>query len=115
NGAADSLSALLDRSARRTVVLGASLVDRPSGVALALDGTILNAAELRAQLGQRGYAFSTEGEADESQAEVLLRAYQYWDKEVVKQLRGAFAFALWDARKDRLMLARDRFGQKPLY
>lgn len=115
NGAADSLSALLDRSARRTVVLGASLVDRPSGVALALDGTILNAAELRAQLGQRGYAFSAEGEADESQAEVLLRAYQYWDKEVVKQLRGAFAFALWDARKDRLMLARDRFGQKPLY
>lgn len=110
NGATDSLSALLDRNARRTMVLGASLVDRASGVALALDGTILNAAELRAQLGRHGYRF-----AGESDAELLLRAYQYWDKEVVKQLRGAFALALWDARKDRLMLARDRFGQKPLY
>jgi asparagine synthase (glutamine-hydrolysing) len=110
NGAAESLSALIDRSARRTVVLGASLVDRPSGVALSLDGAILNAAELRADLGRRGYAFSGEGDA-----EVLLRAYQYWDKDVVRQLRGAFALALWDARKDRLLLARDRFGQKPLY
>ncbi len=108
--AAEGLSALIDRNPRRSVVLGASLVDRASGVALALDGTILNAAELRAQLARHGYAFT--GESD---AEVLLRAYQYWDKEVVKQLRGAFAFALWDARKDRLMLARDRFGQKPLY
>ena len=58
----------------------------------------------------RGYGF-----AGESDAELLLRAYQHWDKEVVKHLRGAFAFALWDARKERLLLARDRFGQKPLY
>jgi asparagine synthase (glutamine-hydrolysing) len=84
-------------------------------VALALDGAILNAAELRAQLERHGYGFAGEGEGAAAHAEVLLRAYQYWDKEVVKQLRGAFAFALWDARKDRLMLARDRFGQKPLY
>jgi asparagine synthase (glutamine-hydrolysing) len=106
----ESVSALIDRNARRSVVLGASLVDRASGVAAALDGTILNAAEVRAQLGRSGYAF-----AGDSDTELLLRAYQYWDKEVVKQLRGAFAFALWDARKERLMLARDRFGQKPLY
>ena len=105
-----SLSAVLDRHPRRSVVLGASLVDAASGISLALDGAILNAAELRARLAGRGYLF-----AGESNAEVLLRAYQHWDKEVVKQLRGAFAFALWDARKDRLMLARDRFGQKPLY
>lgn len=110
NGAADGLSALLDRNARRTMVLGASLVDAASGVALALDGAILNAAQLRAQLGGHGYRF-----AGESDAELVVRAYQYWDKDVVKQLRGAFALALWDARKDRLMLARDRFGQKPLY
>ena len=105
-----TLSAVLDRHPRRTVVLGASRVDAASGISLALDGAILNAAELRAQLAGRGYPF-----AGESHAEVLLRAYQHWDKEAVKQLRGAFAFALWDARKDRLMLARDRFGQKPLY
>lgn len=110
NGAGEGLSALIDRHPRRSIVLAASLVDRESGVALALDGAILNAPELRAQLVRSGYAF-----AGESDAELLLRGYQYWDKDVVKQLRGAFAFALWDARKNRLMLARDRFGQKPLY
>src|SRR3712207_8685036 len=44
-----------------------------------------------------------------------LRAYQHWDTELVHHLRGQFAFAIWDARKERLMLARDRFGEKPLY
>ncbi|HEX7052826.1 MAG TPA: asparagine synthase-related protein [Burkholderiales bacterium] len=106
----ESVSGILDRSPRRTVVLAASLNDPASRISLALDGAILNAAELRSELGRHGFAFR--GESD---AEVLLRAYQYWDKEAVKQLRGAFALALWDARKERLMLARDRFGQKPLY
>jgi len=106
----EALSALVDRHPRRNIVLGASLVELASGVALALDGELLNGAELRGELVSRGYSF-----AGESDAEVLLHAYQYWDKEVVKHLRGAFAFALWDLRKDRLLLARDRFGQKPLY
>jgi len=79
-------------------------------VSLALDGELLNAAELRAELARRGVALAAEGDA-----ELLLRAYQYWDKDVVRRLRGAFALAIWDARKERLMLARDRFGQKPLY
>jgi asparagine synthase (glutamine-hydrolysing) len=102
--------AVIDLQPRRAVVLAACHRDEPSGISLALDGAIVNAAELRAQLEKRGYAFPAG-----SDAEVLLRAYQYWDKELVKQLRGAFAFALWDAHKDRLMLARDRFGQKPLH
>ncbi len=106
----DSVCAVLDRQPRRNVVLAASLSDPASGLSAALDGAILNAAELRAQLAKRGYLFK--GKTD---VELLLRAYQQWDKEVVKQLRGAFAFALWDANKERLMLARDRFGQKPLY
>jgi asparagine synthase (glutamine-hydrolysing) len=106
----ESLSGILDRSPRRSVVLAASLADAGSRISLSLDGAILNAAELRGELARRGFAF--QGESD---AEVLLRAYQYWDKEVVKRLRGGFAFALWDGRKDRLMLARDRFGEKPLY
>ena len=105
-----SLSAVMDRSPRRSVVLAASLSDAASRISLSLDGALLNAAELRAELARRGFSFSGTGEE-----EVLLRAYQYWDKEVVKQLRGSFAFAIWDARKERLMLARDRFGQKPLY
>ena len=106
----DSVCAVLDRQPRRTVVLAASLSDAASGLSAALDGAILNAAELRAQLAKRGYLFK--GKTD---VELLLRAYQQWDKEVVKHLRGAFAFAVWDASKERLMLARDRFGQKPLH
>jgi asparagine synthase (glutamine-hydrolysing) len=109
-GEGEALSAVIDRQPRRAVVLAASLNDPASGISLALDGAILNAADLRTQLGKRGYPFKTK-----SDAELLLRAYQHWDKEVVKQLRGAFAFAVWDARKERLMLARDRFGQKPLH
>lgn len=106
----ETLSAVIDRSPRRSVVLAASLSDAASRISLSLDGAILNAAELRAELARRGFSFR-----DGADAEVLLRAYQYWDKEVVKQLRGAFAFVIWDARKERVMLARDRFGQKPLY
>jgi len=96
------------------VLLGARgpqfLHDEASGIALALDGELCNRAALRAYLAARGHRF--EGD---SSAEVLLRAYRHWDKDVARELRGAFAFALWDARKDRLMLARDRFGEKPLY
>jgi len=99
----------VERDRRRQAVLGASLVDSAARIALVLDGTLANADELRARLLRHGFSFS--GDKPE---EVLLRAYQYWDKEVVRQLRGAFAFALWDARKDRLLLARDRFGEKPL-
>lgn len=95
---------------RQQVVLGASLWDHASRIALVLDGALANARALRTQLASRGFRFESG-----SDGEVLLRAYQYWDKDVVKQLRGAFAFAVWDARKDRLLLARDRFGEKPLY
>jgi asparagine synthase (glutamine-hydrolysing) len=101
---------LAQRGARQQLVMGATLRDAFSGISLALDGALANAAELRASLEKRGYAF-TRG----SDSEVLLRAYQHWDKDVVKQLRGQFAFAVWDARKERLLLARDRFGEKPLF
>ena len=96
------------------VLLGARgpqfLHDEASGIALALDGELCNRAALRAHLAARGHRFD-----GDSSAEVLLRAYRHWDKDVARELGGAFAFALWDARKDRLMLARDRFGEKPLY
>jgi asparagine synthase (glutamine-hydrolysing) len=105
-----TLSGIVDTDGRRQVVLGATLRDAAAGISLTLDGSIANAAELRAALGKRGYAFATP-----SADELLLRAYQQWDKDVVKQLRGAFAFAIWDARKERLLIARDRFGEKPLY
>jgi len=92
------------------VVLGQPYYDETAGIALALDGEIANRAELKSQLAVRGYAFR-----DNSSAETLARAYEHWDKDVVHHLRGAFAFALWDGNKERLMLARDRLGEKPLY
>jgi asparagine synthase (glutamine-hydrolysing) len=106
----EGLCGYVDRGERHQAVLGASLCDRPSRIALVLDGTLVNAGELRAQLAAHGFRF-----AGQSGEEVLLRAYQYWDRDAMKKLRGAFALALWDARKDRLLLARDRFGEKPLY
>ena len=109
NGSED-LSAVIDQQPRRVVVLAASFTDEVNGLSVALDGPLVNARDLRAQLAKKGYPF-----ASGTDAEVLARAYQHWDKEVVKLLRGAFAFAIWDANKERLMLARDRFGQKPLY
>lgn len=84
--------------------------DETTGSALMLDGTLANQAELATQLALRGFGFS-----DNSGTETLLHAYAQWDKDLVHHLRGAFAFALWDAQRERLLLARDRFGEKPLY
>ena len=99
-----------DDGAGRRLVLGQPYYDAESRIAVALDGSPANLGELRAKLAPRGYRF-----ASGSAAEALARAYEHWDKDVVRQLRGAFAFAIWDARKERLMLARDRLGEKPLY
>ena len=81
-----------------------------AGLALTFNGEIYNFRELRKELGSLGYIFKRD-----SDTEVLLRAYQHWGNDVVGHLRGMFAFAIWDARNQRLFLARDRFGEKPLY
>jgi asparagine synthase (glutamine-hydrolysing) len=86
------------------------MCDEEAGIGLTFNGEIFNFRELRAELEKRGYAFSRD-----SDTEVLLRAYQHWGTKVVQHLRGQFAFAIWDAREERLLLARDRFGEKPLY
>src|SRR5439155_1161415 len=84
--------------------------DAAAGIGLTFNGEIYNFRELRKQLAMRGYRFERD-----SDTEVLLRAYQHWGTKVVQHLRGQFAFAIWDAREERLFLARDRFGEKPLY
>jgi asparagine synthase (glutamine-hydrolysing) len=84
--------------------------DDTQGIALTFNGEIYNFRELRRALASAGYAF-----ARDSDTEVLLRAYQHWGTDVVSKLRGQFAFAIWDAPRERLFLARDRFGEKPLY
>jgi asparagine synthase (glutamine-hydrolysing) len=108
-GGADALG-IFDTETRHRLVLGQGRYDEESGIALIVDGTIVNGAELKAKLAPRGYAFSTD-----SSEEVLAHAYAHWDKDVVQHLRGGFAFAIWDANKERLMLGRDRYGEKPLY
>ena len=86
------------------------MCDASAGLALTFNGEIYNFRELRAQLSKLGYRF-----ARDSDTEVLLRAYQQWGQEVVHYLRGMFAFAIWDAGNQRLFMARDRFGEKPLF
>jgi len=86
------------------------MCDAAAGLALTFNGEIYNFRELREELTELGYRF-----ARDSDTEVLLRAYQHWGGEVVDHLRGMFAFAIWDARNEHLFLARDRFGEKPLY
>jgi asparagine synthase (glutamine-hydrolysing) len=106
----EDLRVLVERRPGRQVVMAATLCDEAAQVSLMLDGSIDNARELRAELERRGHRFSGSAEA-----ELVLRAYQHWDKDAMKQLRGPFALALWDSRKERLLLARDRFGERPLY
>ncbi len=74
------------------------------------NGEVFNAPELRAQLRALGHRFRTE-----TDTEVVVHAYEEWDTGAVARLRGMFAFAVWDAPRRRLLLARDRFGLKPLY
>ena len=86
------------------------MCDAAAGLALTFNGEIYNFRELRGDLARLGYQFTRD-----SDTEVLLRAYQHWGTDVVHHLRGMFAFAIWDARNQRLFLARDRFGEKPLF
>lgn len=81
-----------------------------TGDVLVYNGEIYNSPELRAELEARGHAF--QGHSD---TEVLLRAYECWGVDCFDRLRGMFAVSLWDARRKRVVLARDHVGIKPLY
>ena len=80
------------------------------GTVVVQNGEIYNHAELRLELERRGHRFRTR-----SDTEVILHAFLEWDTECFPRLRGMFAIALWDERRRRLVLARDRMGIKPLY
>lgn len=74
------------------------------------NGEIYNHTELRRRLESVGHNFRTS-----SDTEVLLHAYQQWGEDFALHLNGMFAIALWDNKEQKLILARDRIGQKPLY
>jgi asparagine synthase (glutamine-hydrolysing) len=118
DGSGDWISA--DRRAglahRRLAILdlspsGAQPMQSADGrLAISYNGEIYNFRALRAELEARGVRFTSH-----SDTEVLLHLYRQEGVEMLKRLRGMYAFALWDAEKRSLLLARDPFGIKPLY
>jgi asparagine synthase (glutamine-hydrolysing) len=97
-----------------------SIIDLSSGqqplsnenqtVWIIFNGEIYNFQELRTILEEKGHSFRTN-----SDTESIVHAYEEWGEACVERLRGMFAFAIWDEKKNKLLLARDRLGIKPLY
>ncbi len=100
---------------RRLAIIDLVTGDQPifnedRSIAVVYNGEIYNYRDLRAELERLGHRFATQ-----SDTEVLTHGYEEWDAELPCHLNGMFAFALWDSRRKRLLLARDHLGIKPLY
>lgn len=100
---------------RRLSIIDLAGGDQPIGnengsIQIVFNGEIYNYRELRVKLEAKGHQFRTN-----SDTEVLVHAYEESGDDFVSQLRGMFAFAIWDGPKQRLLLGRDRIGLKPLY
>jgi asparagine synthase (glutamine-hydrolysing) len=84
--------------------------DPATGTWIVYNGEVYNFREVRAKLEQAGLYFRSN-----SDTEVILKAYGHWGEKCVHEFRGMFAFAIWDAQRHRLFVARDPMGIKPLY
>src|SRR5437764_1772907 len=102
-------------AARRLAIIDLTGGDQPianedGSVVVVQNGEIYNYRELMHELERVGHRFRTRCDT-----EVLVHGYEEWGARLWERLRGVFAVAIWDARERRLVLARDRFGIKPLY
>ena len=100
---------------RRLAIIDLTTGDQPMfnrsrSIGLVFNGEIYNFRDLRRELISRGHRFDTV-----SDTEVIIHAWEEWQENCVERLSGMFAFALWDATRRTLFLARDRLGEKPLY
>ncbi len=100
--------------ARLSIVGGESGVqpiwNEDHSIAVVCNGEIYNYHELHIKLESHGHVFSTS-----SDVEVIVHLYEQYGEDCVKHLEGIFAFAIWDSAREKLFVARDRFGVKPLY
>jgi asparagine synthase (glutamine-hydrolysing) len=86
------------------------LANEDGSIWVAHNGEVYNFPELSKELKSLGHSFQTR-----TDTETLVHAYEEWGEDFIHQLRGMFAFALWDGRQEKLLLVRDRIGIKPLY
>ncbi len=114
--AAPGADAVVGLGSRRLAIIDTSerglqpMTDRTGMVALVFNGEIYNFRELRTELEARGCTFDSG-----TDTEVFLAAYLVWGDGCLDRAKGMFGLALWDGRTGRLLVARDRFGIKPLY
>jgi asparagine synthase (glutamine-hydrolysing) len=86
------------------------IANEDGSVQIVFNGEIYNFQGLRVELIARGHVFRTR-----SDTETIVHAYEEWGCDCVARFRGMFAFAIWDAARERLFIARDRYGKKPLF
>jgi asparagine synthase (glutamine-hydrolysing) len=103
-------------SQRRLAIIDLSLAghqpmrNEDGSIWIIFNGEIYNFQELRPELIAAGHCFRSK-----TDTEVIIHGYEEWGDDVVKRLRGMFAFAIWDGRQKRMLIARDRVGKKPLF
>ena len=109
------ISGSLGLAMRRLCIIDLAGSDQPlynedQSLALVFNGEVYNYRDLRQNLARRGHRFRTDGDG-----ETIVHLYEEYGAGCCEHLRGMYAFALWDQGQQRLLLARDRMGQKPLY